>query len=156
VASPSTATIFPYDAAVPDPPAAVPDPPAAVPDPPAAGWATVAEGVPAAPAAPVRGTWRSLRGPDDVLALLDTGGAGVVAGVNDAGATFLAPILEELAGVVCTAGTPQSHVAIVSRDFGVPALMGAVFRGPVPHDGTPVELDCSSTPGVLRAVPPAG
>lgn len=148
MASQFTALIFPYHAAVPDPPTAAPDP-GALP-------ATVAEGVPAFRAAPVRGRWRSLRGPDDVLALLDAGGNGVVAGVTDAGATFLAPILEELTGVVCTAGTPQSHVAIVSRDFGVPALMGATFRMPVPPDGTPVELDCSSTPGVLRSVPPDG
>ncbi len=151
--------IFPYDAAVPDPSRPdSPAPPGPTPPPataltgPAGPADLLAEGTPAFPAERVRGRWRSLRGVDDVLALLETGAAGIVAGVADAGATFLAPILEELAGVVCTAGTPRSHVAIVSRDFGVPALMGARFTAAPPADGTLVELDCSGHPGRLRAV----
>lgn len=152
--------IFPYDAAVPDPsspgPAANPSSPSSPPvaglTPPPGPAGLLAAGTPAFPAERVQGRWRSLQGVDDVLALLETGAAGIVAGVADAGATFLAPILEDLAGVVCTAGTPRSHVAIVSRDFGVPALMGARFTAAPPVDGTLVELDCSRHPGHLRAV----
>ena len=51
-------------------------------------------------AAPVRGTWRKLSSPDDVLALMDSTAEGVVACVADAGATFLAPIFDELTAVV--------------------------------------------------------
>jgi hypothetical protein len=62
-------------------------------------------------AAPVAGTLRVMEGPDDVLTLMDTGAGGVIALVRDAGATFLAPLYHELAGIVCTSGTPRSHVA---------------------------------------------
>ena len=68
-----------------------------------------------------------LDSPDDVLALLDAGAEGVVALVNDAGATFLAPIFHELTAVVCTSGTPRSHIGIVSREFQVPCVMGTSF-----------------------------
>src|SRR3990170_4372318 len=57
-------------------------------------------------AAPVRGAWRRLDSPDDVLELMDGSAEGVVACVADAGATFLAPIFDELTAVVCLSGTP--------------------------------------------------
>ena len=99
---------------------------------------------------PVRGTLRVLDGPDQVLDLMDTGAEGVVALVRDAGATFLAPLYHELAGVVCTGGTVRSHIGIVSREFQIPCIMGATFTGGEPADGADVELDCSADPGVLR------
>ena len=52
--------------------------------------------------------------------------------VRDAGATFLAPIYHELTGVVCTGGTPRSHIGIVSREFQVPCVMGAAFADDEP------------------------
>jgi signal transduction protein with GAF and PtsI domain len=100
--------------------------------------------------APVRGLLRALEGPDEVLELMDTGADGVVALVRDAGATFLAPLYHELAGVVCTGGTVRSHIGIVSREFQIPCIMGATFSAGEPADGAAVELDCSSDPGVLR------
>ncbi len=100
--------------------------------------------------APVQGSWRVLEGPEDVLELMDVGAEGVVAVVRDAGATFLAPIFHELTGVVCTGGTPRSHIGIVSREFQIPCVMGCVLdREPV--DGSTVEVDCSVEPGVVRA-----
>jgi signal transduction protein with GAF and PtsI domain len=101
-------------------------------------------------AAPVRGAWRMLHTPDDVLSLMDTGADGVVAGVQDAGATFLAPIFDELTAVVCMSGTPASHIGIVSREYQVPCLMAASFTDGVPEDGTEVEVDCTGDPGVVR------
>ena len=92
-----------------------------------------------------------LEGPDDVLALMDTGAEGVVALVRDAGATFLAPLYHELAGVVCTSGTVRSHIGIVSREFQIPCIMGTTFADGEPADGAEVELDCSGDAGVLRA-----
>jgi signal transduction protein with GAF and PtsI domain len=101
-------------------------------------------------AAVVGGTLRVMDGPDDVLALMDTGAEGVIALVRDAGATFLAPLYHELAGIVCTSGTPRSHIGIVSREFQVPCAMAVTFSGGEPADGTDVELDCSGEEGVLR------
>jgi signal transduction protein with GAF and PtsI domain len=104
-------------------------------------------------AAPVRGLWRMLRSPDDVLELMDTSADGVVACVADAGATFLAPIFDELTAVVCLSGTPQSHIGIVSREYQVPCVMAAAFTGVEPVDGDTVEVDCSGPQGIVR---PAG
>src|SRR5882757_6027676 len=101
-------------------------------------------------APPVRGTWRMLRSPDDVLALMDASADGIVACVADAGATFLAPIFDELTAVVCLSGTPQSHIGIVSREYQVPCLMGAEIDGAEPIDGDAVEVDCSGATGVVR------
>ena len=102
-------------------------------------------------AAAVRGRWRRLESPDDVLELLDDSAEGVVACVADAGATFLAPIFDDLTAVVCLSGTPMSHIGIVSREYRVPCLMGATLASE-PEAGALVEVDCSSTPGVVRAV----
>jgi len=103
-------------------------------------------------AAPVRGEWRRLDTPDDVLALMDDTAAGVVACVADAGATFLAPIFDELTAVVCLSGTPLSHIGIVSREYQVPCLMGTALTTE-PVDGDTVEVDCSAGEGVVRIVP---
>jgi len=102
-------------------------------------------------AASVRGVWRRLATPDDVLALMDTSAEGVVACVADAGATFLAPIFDELVAVVCLSGTPMSHIGIVSREYQTPCIMGATLAE-VPSDGTEVEVDCSGPTGVVRVV----
>jgi signal transduction protein with GAF and PtsI domain len=114
--------------------------------------ATLGTGTKALDAAAVRGTWRMLHTPDDVLELMDSSADGVVAGVQDAGATFLAPIFDELTAVVCLSGTPASHIGIVSREYQVPCIMATAFADGVPADGTEVEVDCSADPGVVRAV----
>jgi signal transduction protein with GAF and PtsI domain len=101
---------------------------------------------------PVRGRWRALAGPDDVLDLMDTSAEGVVAFVREAGATFLTPIYSELTAIVCSSGTLRSHIGIVSREFQVPCLMAATFVEGEPEDGQEVEVDCSGPEGVIRAV----
>ena len=90
--------------------------------------------------------------PDDVLELMDDTAEGVVAGVQDAGATFLAPIFDELTAVVCMSGTQVSHIGIVSREYEVPCIMATAFADGVPADGTEVEVDCSGESGIVRAV----
>ncbi len=102
-------------------------------------------------AEPVHGTWRMLHSPDDVLALMDTGAEGVIAGVQDAGATFLAPIFDELTAVVCMSGTPASHIGIVSREYRVPCIMATALTGDLPVDGAAVVVDCTADAGVVRS-----
>ena len=70
-----------------------------------------------------RWQWIRLVGPDDVLGLMDAGADGLVAVVRDAGGTFLGPVFDELAGVVCTGGTIRNHIGIVSRAYRVPGLL---------------------------------
>ena len=98
----------------------------------------------------VQGEWRRLTSPDDVLSLMDSTAEGVVACVADAGATFLAPIFDELTAVVCLSGTPLSHIGIVSREYQVPCVMGTTLSAE-PADGDTVEVDCSADPGVVRS-----
>lgn len=97
--------------------------------------------------ATVRGRLRRFETPDDVIAMLDEGEDApddVIALVNDAGATFLAPIEADLAGILCRSGDIESHLAIVSRDFRIPALMNLDFDGDEPPDGALVEIDCDA------------
>ena len=110
----------------------------------------IGEGTKVFDAAAVRGRFQAIESPDDVLALMDTGADGVVALVRDAGATFLAPIYHELTAVICTGGTPRSHIGIVSREFQVPCVMGCSFSGDEPASGVEVELDCSGDEAVVR------
>lgn len=102
------------------------------------------EGTPIFGGVTVSGVLRRFETPDDVIAVLDEGdeaAAGLIALVTDAGATFLAPIEADLAGILCRRGTPESHLAIVSRDFRIPSLMGFTFEGDEPPDGTVVTID---------------
>lgn len=100
---------------------------------------------------PVRGSWRFVTGPADVAALVDAGATRVVAVIRDPGATFLRPVYDDLAAVVCTTGTPRSHIGIVARGLQVPCVVAASFPDGLPEDGTEVEIDCSGDDGVVRA-----
>lgn len=100
--------------------------------------------------APVRGRWKAMETPDDVLDLMDASAHGVIAFVRDAGATFLTPIYHELSAVVCGSGTPRSHIGIVSREFQVPCVMSCSFPGGEPAEGDEIEVDCSGEAGVVR------
>ena len=111
----------------------------------------IATGTKVFDAVPVQGTWRTLNSPNDVLDLMDSSAEGIIACVADAGATFLAPIFDDLAGVVCLSGTPLSHIGIVSREYQVPCVMSAVMTSNV-SDGTIVEIDCSGDVGIVRTV----
>jgi signal transduction protein with GAF and PtsI domain len=111
--------------------------------------AVVGRGTKVFEAPPVQGEWRRLEDPDDVLELMDTSADGIVACVTDAGATFLAPVFDDLTAVVCLSGTPVSHIGIVSREYQVPCIMGATIDAE-PADCDRVEVDCSGDDGVLR------
>ena len=100
---------------------------------------------------PVRGRWRTLTGVADVAALVDGGATGVVALIRDPGATFLAPVYRDLAAVVCTNGTPGSHIGIVTRELQLPCIVGASFPEGCPVEGREVEIDCSGDDGIIRA-----
>lgn len=110
----------------------------------------IGRGVKVFDAAPVTGRFLAIESPEDVLELMDHGAEGVVGLVRDAGATFLAPIYHELTAVICTSGTPRSHIGIVSREFQVPCVMSCSFPDGEPAPGSMVEVDCSGAEGVVR------
>jgi len=70
------------------------------------------------------GELRVIRTIQDVIGLWKEGADGKIVMVEDAGITTLGPVLPKLAGVVCTSGALGSHLAIVTREFSIPALMG--------------------------------
>ena len=81
------------------------------------------------------GELRYVKNVRDVLALLKEGAAGKIVMVDDAGVTLLGPVLSKLAGVVCLSGSLGSHLAIVSREFSIPALMGTRLETAEPIHG---------------------
>jgi phosphoenolpyruvate-protein kinase (PTS system EI component) len=101
--------------------------------------------------APVRGTWRTVRTPEDAAPLSDATERSIVVAVRDPGAVWLAPLRPALAALVCTTGTPRSHVGIMASNLDLPCVVAADFPQGLPADGTEVEVDCSGTHGVIRA-----
>jgi phosphohistidine swiveling domain-containing protein len=81
-----------------------------------------------------QGELRVVTSIQDVISLWKEGAAGKIAVVEDAGTTTLGPILSKLAGVVCKTGGIGSHLAIVSREFSIPALMGTSIKTNEPID----------------------
>jgi phosphoenolpyruvate-protein kinase (PTS system EI component) len=63
--------------------------------------------------------------PDDLMSLMDLEESEVIILIHTAGASMLAPLFSDLTGIICTTGGPGSHVAILSREFGVPCLVDA-------------------------------
>lgn len=63
---------------------------------------------------------------EDVINLFDKA-SGKICIVDDAGITTISPILSELVGTICTTGSAGSHLAIVSREFGLPCIMATKF-----------------------------
>ncbi len=64
----------------------------------------------------------------DVVSLLKSGAQGKIPIVQDAGTTTLAPVLSRVSGVVCLSGGLGAHLAIVTREFGIPGLMGTTIQ----------------------------
>ena len=64
---------------------------------------------------------------EDVVNLFDKA-IGKICIIDDAGTTTLGPILSELNGTVCTTGGAGSHLAIVSREFNIPCIMGTKIK----------------------------
>jgi len=89
----------------------------------------------------------------EVIQLLKEGADGKIVLVNDGGTTFLAPVLSKLAGVVCITGALGSHLAIVTREFEIPALMGTKIQTPQSLNGKQVMIKPDEgTTGILLAM----
>jgi phosphoenolpyruvate-protein kinase (PTS system EI component) len=75
--------------------------------------------------APLEGIVREVNSPKDVIGLLSGDASEAIILMHTAGATTLSPLFSDIAGIVCTTGSEGSHVAILSRDFGIPCIVGA-------------------------------
>jgi phosphoenolpyruvate synthase/pyruvate phosphate dikinase len=88
----------------------------------------------------VEGVLTFIKTVEDVIALFDNA-KGKICLVEDAGTTTLGPILSDLAGVVCTSGGAGSHLAIVSREFDLPCIMGiSLKKNPEIYHGKRVKI----------------
>jgi hypothetical protein len=102
-------------------------------------------------AEPTVGKARWLDSPAAVMELVMSGEIGSTIGISRGGTTtFMAPALASgIAGLITLQGAPESHLGILSREFGIPCVMSVSFttgiqtdRGEtVPADGTTLQLD---------------
>jgi phosphohistidine swiveling domain-containing protein len=78
----------------------------------------------------------------EVLALMnDDGLEEAILWTEHASVTSVVPILPRVRGVVCEGGGVTSHIAIVSRQFGLPCVVAASFElGPEQARGRRVEI----------------
>lgn len=91
----------------------------------------------------LKGIARYVRTSDKVLKYLTEGvPADTIAIVDDSGGTLTAPVLEKFKGVLCAGGTTRSHLAILTREYGIPCLMNVRLSGI--RDGDAIELECSA------------
>jgi hypothetical protein len=100
---------------------------------------------------PTEGKSRWLDSPAAVMELVTSGEIGTTIGISRGGTTtFMAPALASgIAGLITLQGAPESHLGILSREFGIPCVMSVDFtegiqtdRGEtIPADGTPLRLD---------------
>lgn len=92
----------------------------------------------------VTGIARYVRTSDKVLEYLTDGvPADTVAIVDDSGGTLTAPVLEKFKAVLCAGGTTRSHLAILTREYGIPCLMNARLSGI--KDGDKLEIEAAAT-----------
>ena len=88
----------------------------------------------------VTGTARWFNDTSDVLEIDDDDLEDTIAFVHKGGMTFLSPILPDLRGIVCGAGSRESHLVILCRESDVPCVLQAQLSGSV-SDGDTVTLD---------------
>ena len=77
----------------------------------------------------------------DVFALLREPGLDeTILLAESATATALVPLLPKVRGLICTSGGLTSHVAILSREFGLFCLMAAAVEDPSALEGVRVVI----------------
>lgn len=103
------------------------------------------------------GQIRFLDSPDEVLDFIDSEDVQNTVVISRGGTTtFMSPVLTAgVAGLITLQGAPESHLGILSREFGIPCVMSTRFtegvqtsRGEtIPADGMSVRLDISAEQG---------
>jgi phosphohistidine swiveling domain-containing protein len=95
------------------------------------------------PAGQIQGSVRWFHNPADVVGADEDDLPNLIAFVGKGGMTFLSPILAEVKAVVCTAGSLESHLAILAREFEIPCVMGTQLDGEL-SDGEEIVLDLTN------------
>lgn len=110
----------------------------------------------------IEGVVKWLDTPQDVMDFVAGGDVSDVIVIARGGTTtFLTMALNAgIKGIITLQGAPESHLGIISREYGVPAIMSVAFskgvrtsRGEtIPADGVRVRLDVSSRPTGIVSV----
>lgn len=105
----------------------------------------------------VEGVIRFLDSPDEVLEFIDGPDVAETVVISRGGTTtFMSPaLMSGVAGLITLQGAPESHLGILSREFGIPCVMSVDFtegiqnaRGEtIPADGSKVRLDTAGDQG---------
>ena len=98
-----------------------------------------------------------LDSPDEVLDFIDGPDVENTVVISRGGTTtFMSPaLMAGVAGLITLQGAPESHLGILSREFGIPCVMSTEFsegvqteRGEtIPADGTLVRIETSGETG---------
>lgn len=120
------------------------------------GYRKVGTGQNVFEAEPVEGPLKWLETPQDVIDFVNGDAVEETIVLSRGGTTtFMAPALSSGAlGLITLQGGPQSHLGIVSREFGIPCVMSVAFSEgvelptgeTVPADGSIVRLQATTTP----------
>ena len=105
----------------------------------------------------VEGRAKWLETPDDVISFVESGEdvSDTIVVARGGATTFLTMALNAgVRGVLTLQGAPESHLGILSREYGIPCIMSVAFekgvrtsRGEViPADGVRLRLDVSARP----------
>ena len=111
----------------------------------------------------VEGRAKWLDTPEDVISFTESGEdvSDVIVIARGGATTFLTMALNAgVRGVITLQGAPESHLGILSREFGIPCVMSTSFtegvatsRGEtIPADGTTVRLDIAGDQGQVFLV----
>ncbi|MHB8691240.1 MAG: PEP-utilizing enzyme [Solirubrobacteraceae bacterium] len=117
------------------------------------------------PADPVEGPVRWLDSPQAVIEFVSSGEVeNTIVLARGGTTTFLTPALTGgVKGVITLQGAPESHLGILSREYGIPCVMGVSFtegvrsaRGEIiPADGATVRLETAEKKGRVLIDPAA-
>ncbi len=88
----------------------------------------------------VEGILTVINSVQDVIELIQGEAEGKICYSEQAGTTTLAPILGRISGVVCGSGSYGSHLAIVSREYEIPAFMAAKIENLSELNGKKVKM----------------
>ena len=96
----------------------------------------------------LRGIARYVRTNETVLEYLRNGvPEDTIAIVDDSGGTLTAPILEQFKAVLCAGGTTRSHLAILTREYGIPCFMNVRLSGIKNEDRVEMETTARAKTG---------
>ncbi|MBD0860348.1 hypothetical protein IA539_03875 [Gordonia sp. zg691] len=108
------------------------------------------------------GKIRFLDSPEEVLEFIDGPDVESTVVISRGGTTtFMSPaLMSGVAGLITLQGAPESHLGILSREFGIPCVMSTEFSEgiktsrdeTIPADGTVVRLDTSGDKGLVFLV----